>query len=247
MSGEQLFYLEIDSRHLDAVVRVNDIPVWRGTGAEQQGGGVCLNGVLNGQDRLDVVGAWTRIDDNPDGRLALTVAGYAPGDIVGVDGEPFFRDEFRDLEPNVQINQRRGLATRISARWAWMDAPVVDPTSPGARDFIEQIARAWRAGDAASIFAAMAPAMADRPGAFPLDTVEDYVARLTPTFAQPAVTTGGSPDPSEPVLRRVADGRLLEAVDATGAPYIRKTVRGGEVWSFPILIGRHGPDWAIYR
>jgi hypothetical protein len=247
MTGSRLFYLEIDSRHLDAVVRVNDIPVWRGNGAEQQGGGVCLNGVLHGDDRLDVVGAWTRIDDRPDGRLALAIAGYAPGDIVGVDGEPFFREEFRDLNPDAQINQRRPLATRLSLRWAWMDAPAVDPTTPGARDFIEQIAGAWRSGDAAAIFAAMAPAMADRPGAFPLDTVEDYIVRLTPTFSQPAVARPPTPGPADLVLRRVADGRLLEAVDAAGAPYIRKSVLGGEVWNFPILIGRHGPDWAIFR
>lgn len=246
MTGNRLYYLEIDSRRLDAGLRVNDIPVWRGTGAEQQGGGVCLNGVLHGDDRLEVIGAWRREDDTPDGRLALTIAGCAPGDIVGVDGEPFFEDEFRDLEPDPRINHRRGVATPLSAHWAWMDAPAVDPATPGARDFVEQIARAWRAGDAASIFAAMAPAIADRPGAFPLDTVDAYVARLTPTFSEPAFAASG-PDSSELVLRRVADGRLLEAVDAAGAPYIRKTVLGGEVWSLPILIGLHGPDWAIFR
>ncbi len=242
-----LFYFQIEAREATAAARVNDIPVWRGEGVEMEGAGVCLNGLLKGDDRLDIVGAWPRGAEPGDGRLTFTLGGYAPGDIVGVDGDPILSDEILDATPDPRIAYQRRIATPVDNRWAWMDAPPVDAGVPGAVAFVEQIADAFRRGDAETVLGAMGPLLGDRPRAFPDDNVEAYIARLREAITLPAFAGAPVPTPGEMVLRPAADGRLMEPLDRDGAPYIRKTLRGGEFYPLPILIGRHGPDWAIYR
>ena len=243
-----LYYVEIEARRALAVVRVNDIPVWRGAGVDRQGAGVCLNGVLHGQDRLEVRGVWARDGGQPgEGLLVFNISAYAPGEVVGIQGEQFFGSRIADEGPDGRIVLNAPVRSPLTARWRWMDAPPADPGDPAALRFVGRLAEAFFRGDADTLFAAMEPVFSERTQAFPADTVEAFRARLTRDFATPSAPGSPPPDPARLVLQPAANGRLLEVVDRAGAPFLVKTLPGGDLYPLPILIGRLGPDWAVYR
>ena len=248
-----MIYAQIQSRHALGSVRVNDIPAWRPDGSARQGAGICLEGLLHGQDRVVAVGAWTRVEAGDPGELALHLADYDPGALIGIEGRDLAEGRVEDVaaNPDPAFLLTLTMDSLPPRRWRWMDAPLVSPDDAGARQFVQTMERAFLAGDADALFAAMGPVLDDRPQAFPADSVAAFMDRLRPGFGAPAVTAPDEPIRPRPLaeLRLIpaADGRLLEAQDGAGEPFLVKTLPDGRRYTMPILIGRSGSDWAIYR
>jgi hypothetical protein len=127
-------------------------------------------------------------------------------------------------------------------RWRWLDAPVVEAVaelrSP-ALNLLQQLAVSLSQGDADAFVMATRLRIEELAAAYQRDAA-DEAARLGAHLRELCADKRLDFLPMEPeglVLRSVAGGRLLECLDATGAPMLRTAVdAAGRSVAFPLRL-----------
>lgn len=127
-------------------------------------------------------------------------------------------------------------------RWRWLDAPVIeqpDALKPQVLAHLQRLAVDLTRGDPESFIAAARLRFEELALAYqrqPADETARFREHLQQLAAAKALRVN-PPLPAELVLRRVADGRLLECLGADGRPALRTVAsEGGVSHAWPLRL-----------
>lgn len=253
---ERLLVLRLDAVGCAAEARVNGVPMLR-TGVTGGRAAVAVHEYTRGgANRLSLVvepgmGAGTGASEprvagaGQRARLDLALArrGQAPTDpnarvLASKAWTPAEGDAF---EAPLELTHDVELPVSFP-RWRWLDAPVV-PEHPAterlALELVQQLAADFARGDPERYLAAARLRFEELAAAYQgsaAELVQRFRDRLQALYAAKALVVA-------PVvaatfrLRRIADGRLVECVDAMGEPALR-TVAGpdGSASAWPLRL-----------
>lgn len=128
-------------------------------------------------------------------------------------------------------------------RWAWQDAPVLDPDAAATRAevlaFLRIIHGAFVRGDGAAVAAHM-PTLAREGvhfGPSSQDLAAGVAGELAATASDPDYAIAPYDD-ADVVLRPIAGGRVLRALDRSGAPLVRSAPSMVEGFRFRLDVAR---------
>lgn len=162
-------------------------------------------------------------------RADVRIADFREGETLG-ETDGIERTSLRAVFPPEGPNPTR-FATRFQARvadgWGWQRATPIDPENPNVRQLLNQfiagVHQVWRARDITPLLPLYEPMVRDRVRAYPVldfDLVMEDVAR-THLFFDPQHWRVPDIDPSRLIYRSYAGGRLIQAVDPDGLPFVR--------------------------
>lgn len=127
-------------------------------------------------------------------------------------------------------------------RWRWLDAPVIEPSEAlkiQVLAHLQRLAVDLTRGDPESLLAAARLRFEELALAYqrqPADEIARFRAHLQQLAASKALRVN-PPLPADLVLRRVADGRLLECLNAAGQPALHTVPsEGGVSHAWPLRL-----------
>lgn len=254
---ERLLLLTLDTLGCEAEALVNGIPVARAHAGQPHVVVPIHEYTLAGDNRLELV-AWplpaAAMQAAPpppplasDGHVSAHLRVLLPRAGNAVDAASARSLAQLDWAPPAgQVYQAPASLTQDVAlpvsfpRWRWLDAPQVEPT-PALRlqagDLLARLARELSEGQVDGFLAATRLRTEEIATAYQLSP-DDSSSRLREHLT--ALSADGPPawapvPPEGPVLRKLAGGRLLECLDASGEPAMRTaTDAAGNTHIFPI-------------
>jgi len=257
---ERLLVLKLDAVDCAAEASLNGVPIARADAARTRVIVPVHEYTVGGVNRLELV-IWPRAVAQPQGETAppesLTANGKQAAQVrillprLGNAADESSARTLAQLDwaPAAGLAYEAPLTLRLEVtlqvnfpRWRWLDAPAATPT-PAMRQLalglVQQLARELSAGNVETFMSATRLRTEELAVAYQRDAA-DEAARLRACLLDHFAAGRLNWVPMEPdgfVLRSIADGRLLECLDLSGAPMLRTAAdASGQSLALPLRL-----------
>jgi hypothetical protein len=258
---ERIIYLQVEARDVDVEIRVNDIPIAVGKRGKQRTIGIPLHEFLLRDGNLLSVEAEAQGQPLPAGaELFVRVASFRDGEPLAPDAGSMLAVLTPSLSPSASTPLRLSAPFNVPAAeapailWSWATAPAVAATTSRASldAYVAYLAALFIASDAEGLLAEFMPRVQEVVLAYPAITPKDAAAafRERVSAIPPAPDGRTASDMGQVVYRAVANGRMVELLDATGRPFLRRLSDpelAQDDSDLPAMVGIHQGRFRVLR
>lgn len=240
-----LVFVEASIKGVLVEVRVNDIPVVKLSPASMRAVIPIPQDLVFGDNRVSVQ---VKPSGERERQINLRV-------VEMQDGDEFFTGAGRvlaDIEVGgsmVAPSAERAFIWPHGPRaWSWQACQhwrTAEEAGRDAQPFVAKLITAFYGADVNAMIKFAEPLYRDLAIAFPNRTYEDRVAMAREDFGSTGrAFSAGRFEQWQPKL--VGEGRLLQLVTSSDTDLLEKHSTEGLV-SWPVMIGKAGPDWRVFR